>query len=276
MHYVDRGEGPAVVFLHSLGHDHSVFDSTLAHIDIPHRAIRYDLRGHGGSSLGSATPCLDTLAADLRELVAHLQLTQAHFVGQSIGGMILLHAACHGLLRGTLCLLDTIAWTDEEWNERYRQRAAKVRADGVAAVADSIADISIGSVTPDRASLVDRYAKRLAANDSEAYAWACESMLDFDLRPKLAHVRLPVLAAAGEQDPVTPLDRAEAIAKMVEHGSFRAIPRSGHLPALENPVFTADLITHWMTGELDGALDAGGPVGEESVGSEPAGQSGPQ
>ncbi len=79
--------------------------------------------------------------------------------------------------------------------------------------------------------------------DDESYALACEALAGFDARPALSTVTVPVLAVAGEHDPVVTPDQARAAADAVPGGRLEVLPGVAHLPPAEAPGAIADLLT---------------------------------
>ncbi len=71
------GSGPAVVLIHGLGTDMSSFDELTSRLP-DHRVIRYDLRGHGKSSVPDGPYSMGGLIADA-EAVMDLELQQTAY-----------------------------------------------------------------------------------------------------------------------------------------------------------------------------------------------------
>jgi len=67
-----------------------------------------------------------------------------------------------------------------------------------------------------------------------------------DSRPDLAGITVPTLVAVGEQDALTPPDRAREIADGVPGARFALIPGAGHLPPLERPAAVTALLRAWL------------------------------
>lgn len=59
----------------------------------PHRLIRYDKRGWGGSTHASAPVCIADHARDAARLLEHLGIAKAHVAGHSSGGAVALQLA---------------------------------------------------------------------------------------------------------------------------------------------------------------------------------------
>jgi 3-oxoadipate enol-lactonase len=121
LYYEIRGSGKPVVFLHGFGSDSSVWDAQFEVFAEYYLVIRYDLRGHGKSAVPSGEPY--THAADLDALLGHLDLPQAHVIGQSLGGGIALDFALAYPEKATSLVLadptlDGYPWS-QEWNDSW-------------------------------------------------------------------------------------------------------------------------------------------------------------
>ena len=100
--FEESGTGLPVVFLHPTPLDHAYWLPMIGSLGEV-RAIVPDLRGHGASELGRDLPIggfervpdapvlsMRQLATDVLALMDHLALSEAVFVGCSIGGYVML------------------------------------------------------------------------------------------------------------------------------------------------------------------------------------------
>ena len=115
------GEGEAVVFLHGFGLDSRMWDPQFEVLQSTFRAIRYDFRGFGRSSL----PPHNRYAHedDLNALLSDLGSAPAHVVGLSMGGMMALRCAvAYPQSVRSLVLADSAldghTWSDD-WQTRW-------------------------------------------------------------------------------------------------------------------------------------------------------------
>lgn len=88
-------QGPAVIILHGLGSDSRQFEADAAVFAAAgYRVIVPDLRGHGRSdSPKPMTPDamhVSVMADDILAVMAELKLSSAHFIGNSMGGVVAL------------------------------------------------------------------------------------------------------------------------------------------------------------------------------------------
>ena len=84
-----------VVLVHGLGASLGFWYWKLAPaLAISNRVLMFDLRGHGLSSMPSAGYTSQSMAADLEALLDFLGVADAHFLGHSLGGRIIIQFAC--------------------------------------------------------------------------------------------------------------------------------------------------------------------------------------
>jgi len=95
LHYVDQGQGPAIVMIHGLcGNLHNFTYGVATPLAQNHRVICIDRPGCGYSKRSSnADASLEAQADTIVSLLDHLQIESAVFVGHSLGGAISLAAA---------------------------------------------------------------------------------------------------------------------------------------------------------------------------------------
>ena len=84
----DSGAGPLVVLAHCYTGTRGVWAPVARRlVATGHRVVLWDQRGHGASTVGSEGMTIERIGDDLRELLDHLEATDAVVVGHSMGGM---------------------------------------------------------------------------------------------------------------------------------------------------------------------------------------------
>lgn len=89
LYYEDAGSGHPLILIHGLCGTSRFFDSNFGALATSFRVIRFDLRGHGDSDKPSYGFHVHRLAADVRDVVEHLQLGQVALLGCSVGCAII-------------------------------------------------------------------------------------------------------------------------------------------------------------------------------------------
>lgn len=246
-----RVEGPAaappLLLLHSLGTDLRVWDPQAEVLARSFRVIRPDLRGHGLTDAPPGPYSIGGMARDVLALLDALGLGRVHVVGLSIGGMIAqaLAAQAPGRVM-SLLLCDTAMAIPPP--QLWLDRAATVRARGMAAIADAVL---ARWVTPGFARAPEARGLRamLLRTAPEGYAAAAEAIAAADLTQATSALRIPALVLVGERDEATPRISAEALRGAIAGAQLTSIPDAAHIPTLERPDAVTDAILHFLSSE---------------------------
>ncbi|MEU8246796.1 4-carboxymuconolactone decarboxylase [Nonomuraea sp. NPDC048916] len=222
---VDGPDGaPLLVLGPSLGTTLDVWRPQLATLTREWRVLRYDLPGHGGSPAAPAGLTVDDLAQAVLDLVED---TRFAIGGISLGGAIATTIAAREpgrVLSLVLCCTAARFGEPGPWHER----AATVRAEGVASLAPVLATRWF---TPgfDGGWVVDM----LGQVDSESYAACCEALAGCDLTGRLGAITAPTLVVAGADDPATPVGQAVTLATGIPEALLKVVPGAAHLASVE-------------------------------------------
>jgi 3-oxoadipate enol-lactonase len=231
-----RAEGtahaPVVVLASSLGTTLEMWDGQIAALTTGFRVLRYDMRGHGTSSVSALPLDIPCLAGDVLLLLDAIGAASAHVVGLSLGGMVGLWLAAHAPARvDSLVLSNTAALigTRETWDARI---AAATRG-GTEAIAESVLErwftARFREREPER---VQGLRRMLVATSLPGYLAACAAIRDADLRGSVASVRAPTLVITGDFDLATPPSGGRFIADRIA-GAQQVELQAAHLSNIE-------------------------------------------
>ncbi|MGN0934728.1 3-oxoadipate enol-lactonase [Falsigemmobacter intermedius] len=246
LHIRDEGprDGRVVVFANSLGTDLRVWDQLIALLPKGLRLIRFDKRGHGLSDASPAPYSMDLLVEDAEALCDHLGVKDVTFIGLSIGGLIGQGlAAKRPDLVKALILMDTAAkiGTAEMWNARI----AAVREGGLLPMGPAIMERWFTAPFRETRAEFALWTNMLTRTTVEGYVGCCAAIAGADLTESTRALTLPVEVLCGDQDGSTPPDLVRATAALC-NAPFRLIPDAGHIPCVEQPEATAQLITDFL------------------------------
>lgn len=94
INYRSVGKGSDVILIHGLATNHAFWRfEVLFSLAKDFRVTVFDLRGHGYSDMPPSGYTSADMAEDLHCLLNHLNISQAHLIGHSFGGLIALHYA---------------------------------------------------------------------------------------------------------------------------------------------------------------------------------------
>jgi len=244
-----REDAPAIAFIGSLGTDLTMWRTQSDRLGHRFRTLRYDIRGHGASSVPEGPYSIADLGSDLVALLDRLGIERTTLCGLSIGGMTSMWVAAHHLERVErliLCCTSALLGPPESWH----QRAAIVRAEGVEAVADAVLERwftpAFASEHPD---VIERMRATLSATPREGYASCCEAIAAMDLTGDLPLITAPTLVVSGADDPATPPVHGRRIAELIPGARFEIVSPAAHLATVERPDLTTAMILRFLSDE---------------------------
>ncbi len=259
--YSDIGAGKPVIFLHPTPVDREYWrplSEELAGV----RAIIPDLRGHGVSELGGNLPVggfervpdapvltMAQLASDVLVLLDHLKISEAIFVGCSIGGYVLLELWRRNpeQMRG-LAFMCSKPQADAEPNlARRAEIIAQARAAGVMGIFDAMVQSQIGATARQRRpEIVAAMRARMSLSAEALVAVQAGLAVRPDSLPAVATIDAPMLAIAGGEDASATPAEMEAFRAAPGGCQYHLLPDAGHFAAYEQPRNVANLLTAWM------------------------------
>ena len=225
------GAGPTIWLLHSLLADAGSCRPLAEALAATHRVVLADLPGFGGSA-----PAANLVDAADRIAAALAGDGPAIVLGNGYGSFVaLLTALRHPALVTRLVLAGTGAAFTEPGRAAFRGMAAAAAAKGLPAIADTamrrLFSPSFQEANP--ALLAERRAAFLAT-DPAVFAQACADLAALDLTAEVPGLQTPTLVLAGEGDEATPPAMAEALAALLPHGRYEALPGLAHVPQMQD------------------------------------------
>jgi 3-oxoadipate enol-lactonase len=240
----DTGEAdlPAVLCLHSLFLDHTMFDGLTAAAAGRLRMIRPDFRGQGQSPPAESDVVdMETLADDLEAVLDELGLDAVHVVAQSVGGDVALRlAARRPAAVRSLVLLGSSARAEPPENvEAFTPIAEAVAQQGFTGeTLETTMAIMFGASIredPARADVVAFWRARIAALP-KALAPAIRGTIQrasvVDLLPQ---IQAPALVVSGTEDVARPPAWADEVVADLPNAELWRLEGVGHSPTLEVP-----------------------------------------
>jgi 3-oxoadipate enol-lactonase len=248
LHYATAGDGDPVVLIHGFGLDLSMWDPQWRAFAQRHRVIRYDLRGHGGSSLPEG---LYSHVDDLLALIDFLGARPVHLVGLSLGGRVALRAAAQDLKAvRSLTLADPAmdghAWSGD-WLQRWRKMTDAAKAGDLSQakklwrehILFAPANTQPGVAEALRV-MIDRYSGWHLGHPDPGSAPAAP------VTQALADISIPTLIAVGELDLSDFQTIARRLAQELPQAELRTIAGSGHMSNMEAPEVFNDLVLEFL------------------------------
>jgi len=243
--YETAGEGPALLFLHSVIADHRMWDREFSLYSTDHRAIRFDLRGFGRSLPATAE---FSNVEDVSALLDHLRAHPAFLVGSSMGGALAIDVALRHpeMVRGLLLAAPGLSGGFEppfdaeemaafEYDEKKSKEVSEAwsRADSAAAF-DHLRRLWCAQL---EGPSLELFRQMVGENAAEVFG-------DRSLRlaaaspaaaPRLPSLRVPTTVLVGDHDNPSSNVFAKRIAAAIPGARLVTVPGADHLINLSRP-----------------------------------------
>ncbi|ORW65186.1 alpha/beta fold hydrolase [Mycobacterium saskatchewanense] len=219
------------------------------------RLVLIDPPGHGGSEPLRAMFTFDECARCVVDLMDGLGIDNAHFVGNSWGGMIgaTFAARYPGRVGRAVLMNCTASKAGAPQKMKYAAMLwAAVALGGIrppltrSAVRGFLGPTSLRT----RPTVVETVRRNLRAVDADSTRWAIRSVVPArpDQHALLGRIEAPVLVVAGAEDATFPVAETRAMADSIPHASFTVLDRVAHLAALEDPDRVNQLLDAFLFG----------------------------
>lgn len=245
LYYESTGEGFPVVFSHEFGGGYRSWEPQVRYFDRWYRCVTYNHRGFPPSAVPEDPQAYsqDLLIEDLHGLLRQLGIEQAHLVGLSMGGNVVLNFA---LRYPELCRSVVVAGTgtgtvNREQFERDVADAVQVfRTQGMRPFTERYA------VGPTRIQLKrkdpqgwEEFHAQLAEHSALGSALTMEGVLlrrptIFALKERLNQLHVPALIVVGDEDEPC-LEPALFMKREIPAAGLVVLPQTGHTVNLEEP-----------------------------------------
>jgi non-heme chloroperoxidase len=223
LYYEDLGSGKPVVLIHGYPlNGHSWERQTMALLDAGYRVIAYDRRGWGQSSQPTTGHDYDTYAADLKELLEQLELTDIVLCGFSMGtGEVTRYLGAYGSDRVEKAVLfgaippfllktdDNPEGVDGAVFEGIKETVLKDRYAWFKQFFDDF--YNVDKLAPERIGEQAWQASFNVACMGSAYSsYACVDTWLTDFRDDLPKIDVPTLVLHGTEDRILPYEATAA------------------------------------------------------------------
>jgi pimeloyl-ACP methyl ester carboxylesterase len=234
IHFQLQGKGePALVFIHGWSADLSYWDKQLTHFTETHTVVALDLAGHGDSGSERKSWTVEAYSGDVEAVVKNLGLDSVILIGHSLGGLVMIEAACRmqdrvkGLI-GVDTLVDfEMSLPQDEiegWIEAFR-------SDFVQSTDGYIRSLFPQSAEP---NLVEKVVADMVVAPPVVGIGTLQGFFDYykhRLREAAKLIKVPLICINSDMHP-TELDTNR---KYISSFKVKIMAGVGHFPMVEDP-----------------------------------------
>lgn len=122
--YTEEGKGNAVVLLHGFLENSGMWQPLVPELAKKNRVICVDLLGHGRTECVGYVHTMEEMAEAVRMVLKEIQVSEAIFIGHSMGGYVALALAKkYSAYISGICLMNSTSQADTKERKELRQSA---------------------------------------------------------------------------------------------------------------------------------------------------------
>jgi pimeloyl-ACP methyl ester carboxylesterase len=249
LNYVEAGKGPPLLFLHGLGGSWKDWAANLPAFASTHQVIAIDLPGFGDSEKPEVEYSIEWLTDIVEKFLQDRKLDRVNLVGHSLGGLVALNLATRPNSRvKKLVVTDVVGIGDKA---EFLSYALTKKVMGP----ETRWEFLEGALRDEFKSMIESFIKDRKPKTAREFfeslpkvpitgtpllpmtpnVQLTASIIDFDIRPKLASIYQPTLILWGAKDPVAPPQDASLLQKGIRQSILIFFPTGGHSPMIEQP-----------------------------------------
>ncbi len=258
IYYEVRGQGEPIVFVYGIACIINHWQPQIDFLSQHYMTIAFDLRGHQLSQpVNKKNLSVPDLALDIENLLKHLKVKKAHFLGHSFGTPVLLQlykqapelfltiASVNGFAKNPIKnmfglnvaepIFRAIQALDRSQPLLFRQVWSK----SVDHPASMILAGLLGGFNLRLTAFkdIEIYVKSVSNMDLGVFIRLFESLMEFDGSDILADIQVPTLVIAGGRDNITPLSFQHHFREMIPGSEYVELPYGSHCTQLDFPEY---------------------------------------
>ncbi|MBI5503052.1 MAG: alpha/beta fold hydrolase [Deltaproteobacteria bacterium] len=248
--FCDAGRGDPVVLIHGLAGDLTHWVYVAPRLAAGHRVLALDLAACGESERPREPLSVKLYAEQVRSLLDVVGLERAALVGHSLGGMVAAELALAAPERVSKLVLINPAG--------FQKMPLLLRAAGHAFLREpvlstllpplwkKVLDVVFCEKNEHTRGFVESVESTYRVDDIHALSAVIASLkqdfLERNFLAALDRLTVPTLLMWGAKDLLTPAKELRETASRLPNVTTHEIPRCGHMPLIERPELTVDLI----------------------------------
>lgn len=248
--YLATGQGQPVVLIHGVGLNKEMWGGQVVGLASDYRVIAYDMLGHGQSPRPQLGCGLPGYAAQLAELLDHLQLPQATIIGFSMGGLVARAFALHYPQRlAALVVLNSVFNRSAEQRAGVIARTAQAAEHGPDANAEAaLARWFSREYQAANPAQIAAIRQTLASNDPQGYLTTYELFATQDMyrADDLGSIQVPTLIATGEWDLGSTPDMTRQLARRIPGAHSVVLAEQRHMMPVESPRLVNQMLLDFL------------------------------
>jgi len=247
LYYEETGDGFPIIFVHEFAGDCRSWEPQVQFFARRYRCITYNARGYPPSEVpaDAAKYSQDRARDDIKSVLDHLGIAEAHVVGLSMGGFAVLHfGLAYPEYARSLVIAGCGYGSEREQSERFRQEAEASARLAETSTGEAFAERYAAGPTRVQFQNKDprgwRLFRDMLAEHSMAGAATTQRGIQkrrpsvLDLEDRMRRLATPTLILTGDEDEPC-LIPSVFMKRTIPTAALQVLPNSGHTINLEEP-----------------------------------------
>lgn len=245
------GKGEPVLLIMGLSFTHEMWFRLLPPLTTRYRAIVFDNRGMGRSSVPKGPYRISLMARDALAVMNDAGIAQAHVIGASMGGMIAQELALehpervHSLVLG--CTSHSGVWG--RWPRlrtalgcrNFARRGNRIDRER------ALIPLLYAKTTP-RDRIEEDIRLRVGCDCPAAgFRGQFTGLLLWSAYRRLPRLRVPTLVLHGDEDRLIPIENGEVVARRIPGAQFELVTQAGHMMTTDQPEICSRLVMDFLS-----------------------------
>ncbi len=241
LYYETYGLGQPLIFIHGFAVDHLVFSGLSPYFQENFQVFLIDNRGSGQSDCPEGPYTVAMMAEDIKEFCRILNLGPCHFLGHSLGGMILQHLVYHHPQQVQSAIFcNTATKLDIRYALVAKARVAFLRAQcPPRSIIENALGWTFSTEFLEKPGMVDDIINLRLSNPYpitlEGYENQLNALLNFDSQEWVSKIKSRVLVMGSDEDIIIHERSTRKLADTIPNARYHSIKGVGHAPFIEKP-----------------------------------------
>ena len=228
-----------LVFIHGVGLNKLVWAPQICYFSSHYRIVVYDLLGHGSSPLPPKKVTLEHYSAQLAELLDHLKIASANFVGHSMGAIISVAFALEFPNRvESLVPMNIVYKRDALQKKSVMVRAEQVlKNQQISGINETLHRWFSAKTDVQSLKKIEQIRKWLSQIEPTGYGRTYRLFAESDnaFEGRLQQLNLPVLYLTGQDDANSTPEMSRLMAAESANANTMVIDNEAHMMAYISP-----------------------------------------
>ena len=241
MYYESHGSGEPLVFVSGFGADHLGWTPILNFFAKEYRVILLCNRGSGQTDSPNGDYSVAQMANDVIALCDALAIEKAHFIGNSMGGMIVQYIAYQYPKRVNSIIVSNSVMKVESVFHIYVLAQLELIKNNAApdslvkALCAWIFSYHFLSQEGCLEQLIELQKRNPYPFTTRGYEGQLSALSNFDSREWAKDIVVPVLVVTSDQDIIFLSEKSKQLHVEIKNSDYYCFKNNAHLPHIENP-----------------------------------------